>query len=92
MEWEESKEIQLPWTDEIVELYGKPLYESGNSKAPLAMMRMVPDGPNHPSADAMRKVGAYVKTLRPAEIVWGMNDPILGKDSRRCNKIFLMRR
>lgn len=68
------------WTDEIVELYGKPLYESGNSKAPLAMMRMVPDGPNHPSADAMRKVGAYVKTLQiPAEIVWGMNDPILGK-------------
>ena len=37
------------WTLEVAELYGRPVYESGNSKAPLAMMRMVPDGPNHPS-------------------------------------------
>ena len=37
------------WTSEVAELYGRPVYESGNSKAPLAMMRMVPDGPNHPS-------------------------------------------
>ena len=67
------------WTTEVAELYGKPLYDNGNAKAPLAMMRMVPDGPNHVSADAMRKIGDYVKTLDiPAEIVWGMNDPILG--------------
>ena len=67
------------WTPEVAELYGKPLYDNGNAKAPLAMMRMVPDGPNHVSADAMRKIGDYVKTLDiPAEIVWGMNDPILG--------------
>ena len=54
--------------------------ESGNAKAPLAMMRMVPDGPNHPSAPAMRMIESYVQGLDiPAEIVWGMNDPILGK-------------
>ena len=68
------------WTPEIAELYGKPVYDSGNYKAPLAMMRMVPDGPNHPSAPALRKIEEYVESLEiPAEIVWGMNDPILGK-------------
>ena len=68
------------WTDELVELYGKPVYDSGNAKAPLAMMRMVTDGPDHPSASALRKIEEYVKGLDiPAEIVWGMNDPILVK-------------
>ena len=68
------------WTLEVAELYGRPVYESGNSKAPLAMMRMVPDGPNHPSAPSMRRVEEYVNTLEiPAEIVWGENDPILGR-------------
>ena len=44
------------------------------------MMRMVPDGPNHPSTPALRKIEEYVESLEiPAEIVWGMNDPILGK-------------
>ena len=67
------------WTSEVAELYGRPVYESGNSKAPLAMMRMVPDGPNHPSTPSMRRVEEYVNTLEiPAEIVWGENDPILG--------------
>ena len=68
------------WTPEVIKLYGKPLYEDGNSKAPLAMMRMVTDGPDHPSTPSMKKIENYVKTLDiPVEIIWGMNDPILGK-------------
>ena len=64
----------------VVELYGRPVIESGNDKAPLAMMRMVTDGPDHPSAPALREVEAYVAELDiPAEIIWGMNDPILAK-------------
>ena len=44
------------------------------------MMRMVPDGPNHPSAPSMRRVEEYVNTLEiPAEKDWGENDPILGR-------------
>ena len=67
-------------TTEISELYGRPVMESGNEKAPLALMRMVTDGPDHQSAEEMRKIEQYVGTLDvPAEIVWGMNDPILGK-------------
>ena len=65
---------------EVSDLYGRPVTESGNAKAPLAMMRMVPDGPDHPSAPALRHIEEYVKTLDiPAEIIWGMNDPILAK-------------
>jgi len=63
----------------VIDLYRRPLVDSGNIKAPLAMMRMVPDGPDHPSAERMRFIEQYVATLDiPAEIVWGVNDPILG--------------
>ena len=63
---------------DVANLYGKPVLDSGNAKAPLAMMRMVPDGPDHPSTPAMRTIGNYVQGLDiPAEIVWGMRDPIL---------------
>jgi haloalkane dehalogenase len=65
---------------EAIKVYGSPVLDSGNRKAPLALMRMVPDGPDHPSAEAMRVIEQYVSGLSiPAEIVWGMNDPILGK-------------
>ena len=65
---------------EVGNLYGRPVLDSGNDKAPLAMMRMVPDGPDHHSTATMRTIERYVQDLDiPAEIVWGMNDPILGK-------------
>ena len=77
------------WTPEVAKLYGKPLYDNGNAKAPLAMMRMVTDGPSHPSTPSMIKIENYVKTLGiPAEIVWGMNDPILGKALPRMEENF----
>jgi pimeloyl-ACP methyl ester carboxylesterase len=44
------------------------------------MARMVPDGPEHRSADSFRFVEKYVDTLEiPAEIVWGNKDRILGR-------------
>jgi len=65
---------------EVIDLYRRPLVASGNIKAPLAMMRMVPDGPDHPSAERMRFIEQYVASLDiPVEIVWGMKDPILGQ-------------
>ena len=68
------------WTEELAELYGEPLIRSGNFKAPLALMRMVPDGPDHESVPTMIMIEEYVRSLKiPTEIVWGMNDPILGK-------------
>lgn len=65
---------------EVSALYGRPVQESGNNKAPLALMRMVTDGPDHPSTPQMQIIEQYVAGLDiPAEIVWGMKDPILGK-------------
>jgi len=65
---------------EVTALYGKPVEESGNIKAPVALMRMVPDGPGHPSAEPMRMIESYVGTLDiPVELVWGMKDPILAQ-------------
>ena len=68
------------WSEDVVSIYSKPVLESGNSKATLSMMRMVPDGPDHPNALAMRDIEKYVNSLQiPTEIVWGMQDPILGR-------------
>jgi len=65
---------------EVTALYGKPLQDSGNIKAPVAQMRMVPDSPDHPSAEPMRAIEEYVGTLDiPVELVWGMKDPILAQ-------------
>ena len=52
------------------------------------MMRMVTDGPNHPSTPSMVNIENYVKTLDiPAEIVWGMNDPVMWKLRRRTSRL-----
>ena len=65
--------------DDVIGLYARPVLDSGNRKAPLALMRMVPDGPDHPSAAGMRRIEDYVNGLdMPVEIIWGMSDPILG--------------
>ena len=74
---------------EVTALYGRPVMESGNDKAPLAMMRMVTDGPEHPSAVQMRVIQKYVASLDiPVEIIWGMNDPILAKTLPLMKKNF----
>ena len=64
----------------VMDLYRRPLEDSGNGKATLALMRMVADGPDHASSPALRDIERYVEGLDiPAELVWGMNDPILGR-------------
>lgn len=65
---------------EVKDLYRRPLVESGNMKAPLAMMRMVPHSPDHPSTKPMAKLVTFIRGLDvPAEIVWGMKDPIASR-------------
>lgn len=65
---------------EVVALYKRPVVESGNKKGPLALMRMVPTGPDHPTSQPMREIEAYAETLNvPTEIIWGMRDPILAR-------------
>ena len=75
---------------EVSDLYGRPVLESGNAKGPLALMRMVPTGPDHPTSPLMAKVEAYANTLDDIEVelVWGMRDPILGKALPRMQQFF----
>ncbi len=65
---------------EVAALYARPVRDSGNRKAPLALMRMVPTGPEHPTSKPMADIERYARTLNiPTEIVWGMRDPILAR-------------
>ncbi|MGD1934795.1 MAG: alpha/beta fold hydrolase [Candidatus Phaeomarinobacter sp.] len=74
---------------DVADLYGRPVLESGNAKAPLAMMRMVPNSPDEPSSEQMREIERYVAGLNiPVEIVWGTNDPILGRGLPQMKKNF----
>ena len=74
---------------EIRDLYHRSMAEGGNEKAPLAMMRMVPSGPEHPSAEQLRFMEPYARSLDvPIELVWGTKDPILGKGLPLMQQMF----
>jgi haloalkane dehalogenase len=73
----------------VIDLYRRPLEDSGNAKATLALMRMVADGPDHASSPALRHIERYVEGLDiPVELVWGTNDPILGRGLPLMQKMF----
>jgi haloalkane dehalogenase len=56
---------------------------------PLAMARMVPDGPDHPSASAIERGSLWATTAGgPTELVWGTADPILGPALRSQRRAF----
>jgi len=60
--------------------YRWPLLDPRHNAAPLALARMVPDGPEHPSIPALNRSQAFVETFEgPSAIVWGDRDPILGR-------------
>ena len=74
---------------QVMDLYRRPLQDSGNAKATLALMRMVADGPDHASSPALRDIERYAEGLDiPAELVWGMNDPILARGLPVMQKTF----
>jgi haloalkane dehalogenase len=57
--------------------------------APLALARMVPNSPNHPTFAVMQKTEAWLREADlPLELVWGQNDPILGRALRRHREAF----
>lgn len=64
---------------DVLDLYRRPVVESDNPIGPLSILRMAATGPEHPTAEVLRAIDTYIGQLDvPAEIVWGVNDPILG--------------
>ena len=65
---------------DVARAYRWPLARRADRAAPLALARMVPDGPDHPSVPAMRKTAALFESAQvPVALVWGLRDPILGR-------------
>ena len=60
--------------------YRYPLRRLRDNVAPLALARMVPNTPSHPSMEPLTRCQQYVDAFEgPAAIVWGAKDPVLGK-------------
>ncbi len=69
--------------------YRWPLRRFADRVAPLAMARMVPDGPEHPSMAPLRAGQAWIEDFSgPMALVWGTRDPILGRALPRHERAF----
>ena len=74
---------------EVARAYRWPLRTWQDRVAPLALARMVPDGPDHPSVPALRRGEAWIRSFEgPMALVWGMKDPILGRALGRHERAF----
>jgi pimeloyl-ACP methyl ester carboxylesterase len=74
---------------EVAHAYRWPLRSWKDRVAPLALARMVPNGPEHPSVAALRRGEEWIRSFDgPMAFVWGMNDPILGPALKRHERVF----
>jgi len=71
----------------IARAYRRPLRSWSDRVAPLALARMVPDSPDHPSMPALLRAEKWVLSFDgPTALVWGTRDPILGRALKRHEK------
>ncbi|MEM7583046.1 MAG: alpha/beta fold hydrolase [Acidobacteriota bacterium] len=74
---------------DVARAYRWPLRRWANRVAPLALARMVPDGPDHPSMPELRRGEAWALGFGgPMALVWGERDPILGRALKRHERVF----
>jgi len=65
---------------DVARAYRWPLRHLADRTAPLALARMVPNGPAHRSIAPLARCQAFVDGFTgPAALVWGERDPILGR-------------
>jgi len=68
----------------VAKAYRWPLRRPSDRVGPLALARMVPSSPDHPSMAALREGEAWMSSFQgPTALVWGSKDPILGRALRR---------
>jgi haloalkane dehalogenase len=74
---------------EVKRAYTWPLRTWKDRATTLALARMVPNGPDHPEVETLRRGDAWVRAFAgPMALVWGMKDPILGPSLRRHERAF----
>jgi haloalkane dehalogenase len=74
---------------EVARAYRWPLRTWRDRVAPLALARMVPNGPEHASMAALRRGEAWLRSFTgPMALVWGLRDPVLGRALRRHERDF----
>ena len=73
---------------EVQKAYAWPFRRLSTRGAPLALARMVPDSPGHPSMPGLRRCDAFVRGFGgPIELVWGTRDPILGRALKKHREL-----
>jgi haloalkane dehalogenase len=74
---------------EVARAYRWPLRRWRDRAGPLALARMVPSSPDHPSVPELRRGEAWARGFAgPVALVWGERDPILGRALRRHVEAF----
>ncbi len=69
---------------DVAKAYAWPLRNVADRAAPLALARMVPYREDHPTLAEMAQGDAWFRSFQgPAELVWGLKDPILGRALKR---------
>lgn len=69
--------------------YFWPFRRFSDRAAPLALARMVPNRPNHPTVAEMDKVDAAFRHFSgPLAFCWGTKDPVLGRAFAKHRKLF----
>jgi|CXWL01.1.fsa_nt_gi haloalkane dehalogenase len=81
---------------DVARAYRWPLRDPARRETPLALTRMVPDGPSHPSIPELRRGEAWITAYDgPVQLVWGMRDPLLtaalGRHQRVLSRAVLTR-
>ena len=72
----------------VMKAYKYPLRKLKDNCGPLALARMVPNNMNHPSVPIEKEIEEFLQEYNgPAQIVWGMNDPVMWKLRRRTSRL-----
>ena len=72
----------------VMKAYKYPLRKLKDNCGPLALARMVPNNMNHPSVPLEKEIEEFLQKYNgPAQIVWGMNDPVMWKLRRRTSRL-----
>ena len=73
---------------QTMKAYKYPLKKFKDNCGPLALARMVPNSMHHPSVPLEQEIESYLSLYDgPAQIVWGMNDPVMWKLRRRTSRL-----